>query len=185
MPQPCATIDTASRTLAHTYALNVRFLNQLYSRQLKVTCFLIYEEQSHTGPVKLYVRHYPRTSLTSFTRMWPQIGSNYQTRLEQSPIRELDELNATWHQRSYKNWNFQINIWHPCWKQLILRGKKGKKKDIMASISVKRIRSGRERKYASLFCTFFNQKYICIWPTFYFFPYLKSLDDSNVKKIKY
>ena len=35
------TIDTASLTLDHTYALNVRFLNQLYSGQLRVTYTLV------------------------------------------------------------------------------------------------------------------------------------------------
>ena len=42
IPTPLyGTIDTASRTLEHTYALNVRFLNQLYSRQLTVSCILM------------------------------------------------------------------------------------------------------------------------------------------------
>ena len=43
--QPRGTIDTASRTLVHTRALNVRFLNQLYSRQLRVSCVLMWEAQ--------------------------------------------------------------------------------------------------------------------------------------------
>ena len=41
MSQPRGTIDTVSRTLDHTYALNERFLNQLYSRQLRVSCILM------------------------------------------------------------------------------------------------------------------------------------------------
>ena len=39
--QPRGTINTASLTLDHTYALNVRFLNQLYFRQLWVSCILM------------------------------------------------------------------------------------------------------------------------------------------------
>ena len=39
--QPLSIINTASLELDHTCALNVRFLNQLYSRQLRVTCFLM------------------------------------------------------------------------------------------------------------------------------------------------
>ena len=35
--QPRGTINTASLTLDHTHALNMRFLNQLYSRQLRVS----------------------------------------------------------------------------------------------------------------------------------------------------
>ena len=35
--QPRGTIDTASLTLAHTCALNVCFLNQLYFRQIRVS----------------------------------------------------------------------------------------------------------------------------------------------------
>ena len=36
--QPRGTINTVSRTLDHIYALNVRFLNQLYSRQPVSSC---------------------------------------------------------------------------------------------------------------------------------------------------
>ena len=39
--KPRGTIDTASHTLDHTRALNVHFLNQLYSRQLRVSCVLM------------------------------------------------------------------------------------------------------------------------------------------------
>ena len=41
MSQPRCAIDTASRTLDHTRALNVRFLNQLYSRQVRVSCVIM------------------------------------------------------------------------------------------------------------------------------------------------
>ena len=39
--QPHGTNGTASLTLDHTYALNVRFLSQLYFRQLRVSCVLM------------------------------------------------------------------------------------------------------------------------------------------------
>ena len=42
MSQPRGTIDTASRTLAHICTLVCAFCSQLYSGQLRVTCFLIY-----------------------------------------------------------------------------------------------------------------------------------------------
>ena len=42
--QPRGTIDTALPTLDHTHAFNVRFLNQLYSRQLRVSCILMYSD---------------------------------------------------------------------------------------------------------------------------------------------
>ena len=45
MSQPCGTIDTASLTLYYTHALNVCFVNQLYSRQLRVFCILMQEKQ--------------------------------------------------------------------------------------------------------------------------------------------
>ena len=41
MSRPRGTIDTTSHTLDHTCALNVHFLNQLYSGQLRVSCFLM------------------------------------------------------------------------------------------------------------------------------------------------
>ena len=41
MSQPRGTINTASCTLAHIYALNLRFLSQLYSRQLTVSFVLM------------------------------------------------------------------------------------------------------------------------------------------------
>ena len=41
MSKPCGTINTVSRTLYHTHALNGYFLKQCYSRQLRVTCILI------------------------------------------------------------------------------------------------------------------------------------------------
>ena len=41
MSQPCSIIDTASRTMICTNT-QVRSPNQLYSRQLRVTCTLIY-----------------------------------------------------------------------------------------------------------------------------------------------
>ena len=47
--QPRDTIDTASSTLICTHA-HRRFPNQLYSRQLRETCFLIYKgAESHRG----------------------------------------------------------------------------------------------------------------------------------------
>ena len=39
--QPHGAINTPSLTLDHTYALNVRFLSQLYSWQLRVSCILM------------------------------------------------------------------------------------------------------------------------------------------------
>ena len=39
--QPRGTNDTVSLMLDHTHALNLRFLNQLYSRQLRVSCSLM------------------------------------------------------------------------------------------------------------------------------------------------
>ena len=52
--QPRGTIDTASLTLIHTRAI-MHILNQLYSRKLRVTCFLINRgEESHQTLV--YVR---------------------------------------------------------------------------------------------------------------------------------
>ena len=39
--QPRSTIDTMSLTLDHTHAFNMRFLNQLYSRQLRVSNILM------------------------------------------------------------------------------------------------------------------------------------------------
>ena len=45
MSQHRNTIDTASRTLYHTDALTVHFLKQLYSRQLRVSCDLMWEAQ--------------------------------------------------------------------------------------------------------------------------------------------
>ena len=41
MSEPGGTIATASRTLSHTHALNVRFLKQLYPRQLRVSWVLM------------------------------------------------------------------------------------------------------------------------------------------------
>ena len=40
-PNPAGTIDPVSRMLAHTCALVCAFCSQLYSGQLRVTCFLI------------------------------------------------------------------------------------------------------------------------------------------------
>ena len=55
MSQPRGTIDTASRTLICTN-VEVRFLNQLYSRQLRVTCTLqavgAAVQTSHTHPYR-------------------------------------------------------------------------------------------------------------------------------------
>ena len=51
MSQPRGTIDTASRMLYHTHALNVRFLTQLYSRQLRVTCTLMCRGAESHRPV--------------------------------------------------------------------------------------------------------------------------------------
>ena len=48
--QPRGAIDTASLMLDHIYTLNVRFLIQLYSRQLRVSCVLTQEVRRHTGP---------------------------------------------------------------------------------------------------------------------------------------
>ena len=42
MTQPRGIIDTASLTLYHTHAFNMRFLKQLYSRQLRVASTLIF-----------------------------------------------------------------------------------------------------------------------------------------------
>ena len=42
MSQPRGTIDTTSRALDHTpLTLNAHFRNQLYSRQLRVSCILM------------------------------------------------------------------------------------------------------------------------------------------------
>ena len=40
-PNPAGTIGPTSRTLYQTHAPNVRFLKQIYSRQLAVSCILI------------------------------------------------------------------------------------------------------------------------------------------------
>ena len=48
--QPRGTIGTAS--LGSYFGTDVHFLNQLYFRQLRVSCVLMWEVQRHTGPVK-------------------------------------------------------------------------------------------------------------------------------------
>ena len=53
MSQPRGTIDTPSRMLIHTNT-HVHFLNQLYSRQLRVTCILMYRgAKSHRARMSL------------------------------------------------------------------------------------------------------------------------------------
>ena len=58
MSQPRGTIATASHTLDHTYALNVRFLSQLYSGQLRVSCILLWGGTvAHRARIEYRVLH--------------------------------------------------------------------------------------------------------------------------------
>ena len=51
MSQPRGTFDTALCTLYHTHALNVHFLKQLYSRQLRMSCILMWRYSDTPGPL--------------------------------------------------------------------------------------------------------------------------------------